>query len=256
MIVGFGVLLGIVMAVYMKPVTDHLRIKSTRNPFVHLYKTISHTPYLIAFLSTTLLATGGFMLMPFGSAFSVNNLGIKQSQLFELYFITGIFSFGFGPLVGFLSDKVGKYKIFVFGSLVTIIMVAIYTNLAGITPFWYVTLINVIMFGGVTSRMISSSALISAIPQPQDRGAFMSINSSVQQISGGIASSLAGTIITQTADGKLQHMNELGYCVMGSMTIVIGMMYIINRLINRKAAKASVRQPVKEEELADAFVIE
>ena len=29
-----------------------------------------------AFATTMLLATGGFMLMPFGSAFTVNNLGI------------------------------------------------------------------------------------------------------------------------------------------------------------------------------------
>jgi predicted MFS family arabinose efflux permease len=256
MIVGFGVLLGIVMAVYMKPVTGHLHIKSTHNPLTHLYKTVSNPAYLIAFLATTMLSTGGFMLMPFGSTFSVNNLGIKQSQLFELYFITGIFAFSFGPLVGMLSDKLGKYKIFVAGSIISLIMVAVYTNLAGVTPLWYVVTINVIMFGGITARMISSSALISGIPQPQDRGAFMSINASVQQISGGIASSVAGAIISQSADGKLQHMNILGYCVITSMSIVIGMMYLINRQVTRKAAKAPVPQPVKEEELAEAFVIE
>lgn len=135
-------------------------------------------------------------------------------------------------------------------------MVAIYTNLTGTTPILYLITITVIMFAGITARMISSSALISGIPQPQDRGAFMSINSSVQQISGGIASSVAGLIISQSADGKLQHMNILGYCVIISMSIVIGMMYLINRQVTRKAAKAAVPQPVKEDELAEAFVIE
>lgn len=256
MIVGFGILLGIVIAVYMKPVTGHLQMRSNRNPFMHLYKTISHSPYLLAFLTTTLLATGGFMLMPFGSAYSVNNLGLTQLQLPELYLVTGIFSFIFGPTIGLLSDKVGKYKIFVAGSLISMAMVAIYTQL-GVTPLGYIMVINVIMFAGITARMISSSALVSAIPQPHDRGAFMSINSSVQQISGGIASAAAGLIIKEGSDKKLLHYDTLGYIVMASMLIGIGMMYLINRQVSRKlaAVKAQAPQPVKEE-MAEAFVIE
>jgi predicted MFS family arabinose efflux permease len=256
MIVGFGVLLGIVIVVYMKPVTAHLHMKSDRNPFTHLIKTVSHSPYLLAFLSTTLLATGGFMLMPFGSAFSVNNLGLTQEQLPVLYLVTGVFSFMFGPLIGLLSDKLGKYKIFVAGSIISMAMVAIYTNL-GVTPLVYIMVVNVIMFAGITSRMISSSALVSAIPQPQDRGAFMSINSSVQQISGGIASAVAGLIISEGSDKKLLHYDILGYIVMASMLICIGMMYLINRQVSRKmaAAKAPAPQPVKQE-MSEAFVIE
>ena len=256
MIAGFGLLLGIVMVLYIKPVTAHLSLKNDRNPFQHLIKTISYSPYLLAFLATTLLATGGFMLMPFGSAFSVNNLGITNEQLPTLYFITGIFSFVFGPLVGFLSDKVGKYNIFVAGSIISMAMVAIYTNL-GVTPLAYVIVVNVIMFAGITARMISSSTLVSAIPQPQDRGAFMSINSSVQQFSGGIASALAGLIISQSPDGKLHHMNTLGYIVMASMLGCIGMMYLINRQVSRKTAGAGAPQtPAKKDVPAEAFVIE
>ena len=65
----------------LKPVDSHLKIPSTRNPFEHLFKTISRPLYLRAFAATTLLATGGFMMMPFASAFSVNNLGISLDQL-------------------------------------------------------------------------------------------------------------------------------------------------------------------------------
>ena len=39
--------------------------------------------------ATMLLATGGFMLMPFGSAFTVNNLGIPLEQLPWIYMGTG-----------------------------------------------------------------------------------------------------------------------------------------------------------------------
>lgn len=234
MITAFGVLLGIVIAVYMKPVTAHLQIRSDRNAFSHLFKTVAEPRYQLAFAATTLLATGGFMLMPFASAFTTHNLGLTVDQLPLLYGITGIFSIVFGPLAGRLSDKFGKFNVFVAGSLITMTTVAIYTNL-GTTPFALVTMINVLMFLGVSSRMISASALTTAVPAPQDRGAFMSINASVQQISGGIGSAVAGLIVVQTSTGALLHYNYLGDVVIGAMIITIIMMRFVNKMVTPSA---------------------
>jgi predicted MFS family arabinose efflux permease len=75
---------------------------------------------------------------------------------------------------------------------------------------------------------------MTAVPDPQDRGAFMSINSSVQQISGGIAAACAGQIVVQTSSGYLKHYDTLGYVVTVSMLITLGMMYIINRQVQNK----------------------
>ncbi len=232
MIAIFGVVVGIVMIIYIRPVTDHLKIKSESNAFQHLIKTFSVPNYVKAYISTTLLATGGFMLMPFGSAFSTNNLGLTMAQLPMVYFIVGIFSIATGPLIGSLSDKAGKFRVFFIGTLVSCVMVAIYTPL-GITPMWAVIVISVIMFAGITCRMITSSALMSAVPNPQDRGAFMSINASVQQIAGGIASGVAGMIVFQTPDGMLQRYDILGYAVIGTMLITIAMMYWIDKQIKK-----------------------
>ena len=238
MIAGFGCVVGVVIIIYMRPVTGHLTIKSDqKNPFHHLVKTISQSHYIRAFLATALLATGGFMLMPFGSAFGIFNLGLTQAQLPILYGITGVFSIAFGPLIGKLSDKLGKYKIFVAGSILSMIMVSIYTNL-GVTPLWIIIALNVLLFIGISSRMISSSALMTAVPEPQDRGAFMSINASVQQISGGIAAAIAGLIVVQTKSGELKHYNTLGYVVMGTMTITLVMMFFLNKYVQNKNSKS------------------
>ena len=233
MIVGFATIVVIVIFFYIKPVTEHLKIKSDRNAFQHLLKTLSTPNYIRGFMATVLLATGGFMLMPFGSAFSISNLGLTQNQLPILYFVTGIFSMIFGPISGRLSDKIGKYKMFIIGSLICITMVSIYTHLH-ITPLWEVILINVILFIGISSRMISASSLMTAVPEPQDRGAFMGINASIQQISGGIAAFAAGKIVIQTKNAPLQHYDILGYVVCTSMLITICMMYIINKQVMGK----------------------
>ena len=170
--------------------------------------------------------------MPFGSAFAISNLGLTQAQLPILYGITGIFSIAFGPLIGKMSDKLGKYKVFVAGSLISMVMVSIYTNL-GVTPLWMIIALNVLLFVGISSRMISSSALMTAVPQPQDRGAFMSINASLSKFRG-IASAIAGLIVVQTKSGALEHYNTLGYVVMGTMTITLVMMYFLNRYVQKK----------------------
>ena len=238
MIVGFSIIVGIAIVVYMQPITEHLKVQNDRNPFEHLWKTLSKSDYLRAFLATILLATGGFMLMPFGSAFSINNLKIDIKDLPMLYLVTGIFTITFGPLSGKLSDKLGKYKVFFVGSIITVIMVLIYTNL-GPTPLWLVVVVNVLMFAGITARMISASSLMTAVPQMQDRGAFMSINSSIQQISGGVAAALAGVIVSEGSDGTMQNYPFLGIVVVASMLITIGMMYILNRQIQKKQLNKS-----------------
>lgn len=233
MIAGAGTILGIVIMLKMKPVDQHLHLKVEHNAFQHLLKTLARPDYAKAFIATTLLATGGFMLMPFGSAYSINNLGITLAQLPLVYLITGFASIVFGPLSGKLSDKIGKFNIFCVGTVISISMVAIYTHL-GITPLWELILLNVILFIGISSRMIASSALLTAVPDVKDRGAFMSINSATQQISGGVASLIAGLIVLQTNSGRLERYDILGYVVIASMIIAVVLLYFLNKRVQHK----------------------
>lgn len=233
MIALFGTLLGILIYFKMQPVDTHLLVKNEKNAFQHLFHTVTHTHYPLAFLATTLLATGGFMLMPFGSAFTIHNMGLSMEQLPVLYGVTGIFTIMMGPLIGRLSDQIGKYKTFCIGSVITIIMVFIYTRL-GITSLPIAILINIILFMGILSRSVSSSALSTAVPEPQDRGAFMSINAAVQQISGGIAAAVAGLIVVQSGSGRILHYDTVGYVVIGSVIISAILLYSINKYVHEK----------------------
>jgi predicted MFS family arabinose efflux permease len=243
MISGFGLIVGIVILIYMKPIDEHLLIKSDRSPFQHLIKTLTIKHHIRGFAGTILLATGGFMLMPFGSAYSINNLHLTMEQLPLLYGVTGIFSIIFGPFIGKFSDKTGKFRTFFIGTVISMLMVGIYTNL-GITPLWLVIVISVILFVGISSRMISSSALMTAIPAPQDRGAFMAINSAIQQISGGIASAIAGIIVVQSPTGELQNYSVLGIVVLASMIFAAVMMWRVDQYVKMTPQAGS---PIKKE---------
>ncbi len=233
LIASISVLVFVIIIWKVKPVTEHLAIKRNITSFQHFKLTISKKRYLSGFAATTLLATGGFMLMPFGSAFTVNNLKIELDHLPLIYVITGLFTIVAGPIIGRFSDRIGKYNMFIAGSILSMIMVVIYCNL-GATPLWVVIMINVILFIGISSRIISASALMSAVPEPADRGAFMGINSSVQQFSGGIAAFFAGLIIVQEDSGYLDHYDWLGYVVVVAMIITVFMLSFINKMVMKK----------------------
>tara|TARA_R100000005_G_scaffold95173_2_gene75717 strand:- start:4213 stop:5487 length:1275 start_codon:yes stop_codon:yes gene_type:complete len=252
LIVGLSLVVGIIIMIYMKPVNEHLKLQTKQNAFVHMAKTLSNKRYLRGFSATTLLATGGFMLMPFGAAFAVNNLGISIDMLPMVYLVTGIFTMVSGPLSGKLSDKYGKFRMFTIGSLLAAGLILLYTNL-DVTPLWMVIAINVVLFLGITLRMISSQALLTAIPEPKDRGAFMGINSSVMQISGGFAAALAGVIVVQGEDGKLLRYPLLGLVVTASILITIALMYFINKMVFTKKKAGTAKE--SESVLVDVPVV-
>ena len=103
------------------------------------------------------------------------------------------------------------------------------------------------MMIGIMSRMIPSSALTSAVPEMSDRGAFMSINSSLQQIAGGIAAAVAGMIVTQKSKGSpLEHYNTVGYVIVVISIISIILMWRVYKLTIKKPHYSKVEPAAAE----------
>lgn len=235
MIVVVSTIAGFFIWYYLKPITGHLSLQSDKSPFQHLLHTLKVPRYILAFSVTGLLSIGGFMIMPFSSAFTVNNLGLHQDDLPLIYLITGIASILIGPLVGRASDRFGKFNVFVFGTMVSIVMVVLYTHL-GVTSLPVIIVVNTVMFIGIFSRMIPSQALISGIPNASNRGAFMSVSSSLQQLAGGLGSIIAGMIVVQQADGMILHFEDIGYVMTALSLIALVMMYYINKSVHQTPA--------------------
>ncbi|PJZ58248.1 MFS transporter [Leptospira barantonii] len=237
LIAGISALVGIVAFVRVRPITAHLKTAGQKNAIKHLVKTATNPNYLPGFLATMLLATGGFMLMPFGSAFTVHNLGLTLEDLPLIYMITGIVSIGAGPVLGKLADSAGKYNVFATASVVAIAIILYYTRMEK-SPLWLVILINCSLFIPITGRMISANALTSALPDLPDRGAYMAISSSLQQISGGIAAYCAGLVVVQTTTGRLLGYENLGYVVAIAIIATIVMMYRVHIQVLSKNSSA------------------
>lgn len=234
-IVGLAIIVAILLFVNLKPITAHLFVdKVVHNPFRHFWKVLSNNLYLLAFATTAIIALGGYMMMPYGTIFAVNNLKISQNELPFLFMASGVTSLIFMPMMGRLSDKMSKVKLFTISAIALIIVCVIYTSL-GQTPFYIVLIFNVLMMSSIAGRAIPATTLVSGVPTLEDRGAFMSINASLNQFAGGIAAIVGGMIVTQASENSpLENYNIVGVIVSVMTVGAIFMMIRIDKVLKRR----------------------
>ena len=239
-VAAMAILIAILIFLKLQPITEHLSQQSNKTALKHLIHTIAKKDYRIGFTATALLAISMFMMMPFGTAFAINNLHITNQQLPVLFMISGVSSLIVMPLVGKYSDKIDKYKLFLIASAWMIIMILIYTHLST-TPFYIVVILNILMMAGIMSRMIPFSALVTSIPEAYDRGAFMSINASLQQISGGFAAVVAGLVVVQKDKfSPLEHYDILGFMVVGITLIGLFLVYRVTSMVRNRNTESII----------------
>lgn len=231
---GLGLAAGVLIALVMRPVNEHLKLRQERTPLAHLLHTLVEPRHTLSFVLVLFLATGGFMLMPFTSAFNVSNLGIAVDHLPVIYLVTGVATIFAGPLVGRLTDVVGKLRMFYVGTAITILMVLVYTHL-GHSTLAIVTIINVVLFVGIFSRMIPFQALMTQVPAPTHRGAFNAVNASLSQLAGGVAAAVAGHIVEQDMDGRLHHFEVVGYVMVATSVLSCVLLWRLERGIRNAA---------------------
>jgi predicted MFS family arabinose efflux permease len=229
----------LLILVGLKPVRAHLAQQTERSPFHHLLATIKNRNYRIGFMATAFMSLGGYLMMPWGSAFAVNNAGISQAQLPLLFMVVGISTFLIMPLIGLLADHINKFQLFMWASVLMILAVLVYVHL-GQTSLFVLIVVNIFMMGGIMARMVPSQALTSSVPELHDRGAFMSINSSLQQIAGGIAAIIGGKIVWQAnSHAPLLNFDLLGYVVVGVILINIYLTRRVYLYVARKNKEAA-----------------
>lgn len=247
MIVLLAVVIWIAVFLKMQPINKHLALARHQNALGHLLQTLFNRRYQTGFMAIAFLSIGGFMLMPFSSAFLINNVGISHDALPMVFLFTGISSMVIMPLVGRLADRFNKFHLFTAGSILAAIMAIIYTRLPQV-PLWEVVAVNMVMFMGIMSRMIPASALNTSIPEMADRGAYMSITSSLQQMAGGIAALCAGLIVHQQTDtSPLEHFDTLGIVVAAVILACILLVYRVSLIVNKKKqAQPNVATPAPE----------
>tara|TARA_B110001454_G_C12723156_1_gene435788 strand:+ start:16474 stop:17679 length:1206 start_codon:yes stop_codon:yes gene_type:complete len=157
------------------------------------------------------LFLGQFTVIPFISPTLVANAGLPEAHLPLIYLCGGLTSIVGAPLIGRISDRIGKHTVFIVGAILSIIPIFLLTHL-GPTEVPIILGISSLFFISMSMRMIPAMALISGAPSPERRGSYMSLVSSVQSLSSAVGSSLAGYIVVRdTVTGYMANYEMVGY---------------------------------------------
>ncbi len=84
-VAAMAVIIAVLIAFKLKPLTKHLALQQDKSAFTHLRHTIAKKNYRIGFSATSLMSIGGFMMMPFGSAFAINNLTYHTTSVTDFF---------------------------------------------------------------------------------------------------------------------------------------------------------------------------
>ncbi|MEO8331878.1 MAG: MFS transporter, partial [Gallionella sp.] len=124
-------------------------------------------------------------------------------------------------LIGHWADLRGKVKIYRLVAFAALLPLFVVTNI-GAVPLWMWLICTTAFFVLVSGRMIPAMAIITSAAQPKLRGTFMSLNATVQSLAMGLATTLAGFIITQNDAGQIVDYGLVGYiAIAGNMLAIM-----------------------------------
>lgn len=206
-----GIVLVPLLVKYIPSMDQHLLNRAEKkSPFEALHIITGNKNLLLALLFSGLVMMGHFLIIPFINPYMEFNNGYTKQQTPLIYLVGGIASFFAANILGRLSDKFGKLKIFSICIVLSLPFVIGVTHVPAIALWLMLTMFGV-WFVLATGRGVTAQAMVSNVVQSEHRGSFMSFNSSVQQFGTGIASLVAGFIVTKSTTGKIGHYNWLGY---------------------------------------------
>ena len=195
---------------YVLPqIRGHLVHRTKESPVRMLFELLKNRNHLIGFAFISAVVLAGFAVIPYLSPYLVSNVGLPENDLPYVYLFGGGATIFTSRFFGRLADKYGKQKVFSWiagGSVIPILLV---TNLPRL-PIWGTLAVTTFFMVLVSGRGIPAMALLTASVEPRQRGSFMSINFSVQQISAGFASFGGGLILGKSATGELTHFGIVG----------------------------------------------
>jgi MFS transporter, DHA1 family, inner membrane transport protein len=173
-----------------------------------------------ALVFSCLIMFAHFVIIPFINPYMEFNLGYSKKQTPLIYLVGGIAAFFASTLLGKLSDKMGKLKIFTICLIISLPIMLGITNLIAL-PYAIVLTLFGLWFAVATGRGVTSQAMISTVVKSEHRGSFQSFNSSVQQLGTGIAALVAGMVVTKNKNESINNYAILGIIAVVAMIITL-----------------------------------
>lgn len=235
---GIGVVLIPFMIYYLPKMTDHIVVNKRNSLWKNLSDTVRIRDQRWGLIFFCLFMLGHFLIIPFIPSYLEYNKGFSRTEIIWILLTGGLASIVAAIWMGRFSDRKGKFPVFTWSLIFSLFLIPVITNM----PDMYMTvalLFFSLVYMVVTCRTVMAQAMISEIVPQEQRGSFMSVNGSVQQLGQGLASLIAGIIITTDKGTHVMH----HYDWVGYLSIIV----LIASLVIARSIFKSLDKPVEEE---------
>jgi predicted MFS family arabinose efflux permease len=209
----------------MPPLNDHMS-RAPSSALGNIAKVLSDSNHQKAFLFSALLMFAGFTVIPYITIYTTTNGGLTNAQVPYIYLCGGAATLLTARWVGRLTDQLGKAVMFRRLAVLTMLPLFLMTQSAP-WGLWGMLTVSTCFFICMSGRMVPGMAIVGAAGNPQLRGTYMALNSSIQSAAMGLAAFIGGLIISRDAQGMVQ--NYGGNAVVG-IAATVASLWLVGKL--------------------------
>jgi predicted MFS family arabinose efflux permease len=230
-------------------VLPSLRHHQAHGPAPAIGAILRNPNHLRAFALMICLVLSTSTLFPYFPNYLVFNLGLDpKADIRLVYVFGGVATLITMPLIGRLADLFGKQPVYRVMALGMMVAILVFTNM-GRTSLSLVVGLSTAFWIVASGRMVPAMALITSSARPAYRGAFMSLNNSVQLIVMGAAAVAGGLLLSQPEkDGPID-----GFPLVGALSCVMTFLSVL--LVSNVRPVDAAPMPTTEVEAAEAGVV-
>jgi predicted MFS family arabinose efflux permease len=201
-----GISVPILIAVFrcVPGLRGHLEHGLGQHPAARMLAVLMEPSHQMAFLFMAVTTCAGFVIFPTLATYMVYNVGLTEKQLPFIYLAGGLCTVFSMNWIGRWADRAGKRRVFTYMSIFASVPIIALTNLPPV-PLLAALATSTLLMICMSGRFVPAMAMMTATVESRYRGGFMSVNSSVQQFSCGLAAWVSGGIIGQDASQRITH---------------------------------------------------
>ena len=198
-----------ILAYLRMPVMAHHLFGPPQNVVGQIVSVLSNEKHQRLYLMITCHFIAAFSIIPYIAGFMQKNNGVTDKQLPLIYLFGGIATIISSPLMGYLTDRFGTVRMYTWVSLLASIPFILVTY-EWTHHFVVLLVFAVLFFIFVSGRMVPAMALLNNTLNPSQRGTFMSLNGSVQQLAMSLGAIAASFIIVAPPGQPMRNYLWLG----------------------------------------------
>lgn len=224
-----SIVVWIATARWLPAVRAHLSL-SKSSALKRMIGVFGHRKNLEAFALVGTMMFAGFSVIPYLSPYLVRNAGLRETQLPLVYFCGGVLSLFTSRWIGKRADRHGLARVFSLVAVLSMVPIFVVTHLPEV-PLVVILIVTTSFMVLVSGRMVPAMALMTTVADTGNRGSFMLVVSSVQQLSVALASYSASRVVIEREGNRIGGFSTLGWIALGSTCVAIG---LANRIVRRR----------------------